>query len=274
MKKISLLASGFVAALVLCLFQTVSLTAHAEAKNYTVFYSTDYNEWRYQEGSSYDSSKEEHHMYYLLQQLKDGDQVAVYAENETSEPLDLGSVKLGNLTIVKTASTVAVKTGGVSECYVLAGTSVSVSGNVDYAHIYDVASVTFAGNVTELISTAQKDAYDTNIGVTGTVGHYNAYSIEYPRTFWNIYDVDANKLVVEDGTLKTLSYYYSLQPSAATTTVDNSAATTTAPTTTTTTSASEYDDVPKTGEDASYAYLLLLAAAVCGAGSVMLRKRV
>lgn len=279
MKKTSLLTSAFVAALAFFLFPTTSLTAHA--KNYAVSFNEEKQEWKWQEGSTYDSSKEENHMYYLS--LQDGDYVAVYeGAASDGETLDLGSAKLGNLTIVNTIGTVVVKTGGISECYILANTTSSISGNVNTAYVYDPATVTFTGNVTNLISTSNNSDYNCNIGVGGTVAYYHAYSLNDPKTFWEKYNFAAGKFSVEDGNLKTQYYYYDDNGTVPTSTTTDTAAaaessttTTAAPSTTTAVaSASEYDDVPKTGEDASYAYLLLLAAAVCGAGSVMLRKRV
>lgn len=254
----------------------------AEAKNFSVQYCPTYNdgEWRYQEGSSFDESQSHREIYYLLQDLKAGDKIAVYNEDAGAPALDLGSVKLGDLTFCSTATTV-VYTGGVSECNILAGSSCSVSGNIDTAHVYDVSSVTFSGNVTELIATADYEAFNSNIGCSGTVWHLNAYSINAPRTFYNLYNFSKDRLDISDGNLKTDPVYYDATAPAtaapAVTTPAPAAAPTAAPAQTAsssqTSSASEYDSVPKTGEN-PFIFWLLTASGICLAGSLLVRKTI
>ncbi len=272
MKRLKALVTTLAAvALLATLPQGNTLKAEAaEAKNYAVKYCPDEGngEWRYQEGSTFDDSASDRELYYLLQDLKDGDKVAVYNETSTAPALNLGNVKLGDLTICRTAMTV-VYTGGIFECHILAGSVCSVNGDIDYAYVYDVATVTFPGNITELIATAQDEAFNSNIGCNGKVWHLNAYSINAPKTFYNLYNFSKNKLVIEDGSLKTEYYYYDKTTAASPAQAQASSTTSTAPATG---SSGEYDDVPKTGEN-TLVFWFLATAVICLTGSLVLNRK-
>lgn len=277
MKKIKAFASMLTAVAVLTLLPGGSaLKADAaEAKNYAVKYCPDSNggEWRYQEGSSFDDSQTHREMYYLLQDLKDGDKVAVYNTESNADNLNFGNVKLGDLTLCGTAMTI-VYTGGISQCNILAGSTCSINGDVDTAHVYDVSTVTFVNNVNELIATADNESFDSNIGCGGTVAHFNAYSINAPRTFYDFYNFDKGTLAVSDGSLKTDYWHYSDTASAATPQPQAAAAPSTpavSAATTTQTGSGEYDDVPKTGEN-NPVFWLLAVSVLCFTGSHALRR--
>lgn len=275
MKKLkALVITLAVAALMVLLPEATSVTANAaEAKNYAVKYISNDSQWRYQEGSTFDESKYHREIYYLLQDLKDGDKVAVYSDVSNASELNLGSVKLGELTICGTVWA-PVRTGGVTLCNVLAGSTCSISGDIDTAHVYDVATVTFVSNVTELIATAKGTEFYSNIGCGGTVWHLHAYSEDQPRSFYDLYNFQANKLDITNGNLQTASYHYdSAAPATPTPTVAPTA--TPAPNTSNPGSASsssdEYDDVPKTGEVNVIVWLLAIAA-ISLVGSQILRR--
>lgn len=278
MKKIKALVTMLAAVALLALLpESSTLKADAaEAKNYAVKFCPNENggDWRYQEGSTFDDEKSDRGIYYMLQDLKAGDKVAVYNTESDAEALNLGTVKLGDLTICGTTFTI-VSTGGVSQCNVLPGSTCSISGNIDTAHVYDVATVTFVNNVTELIATAENESFDSNIGCNGTVGHFNAYSINAPRTFYDLYNFTQNKLDVSDGNLKTESYYYDTSAPASTPQPQATSAPS-APAASNTTAASsasnEYDDVPKTGES-SLIFWLFAASVLSFTGSCILKKR-
>lgn len=273
MKKIKALVTTLAAvALLSAMPQTNTLKAEAaEPKNYAVNFCSDYGEgeWRYQEGSTFDEEKTHREIYYLQQDLKAGDKVAVYNEASNASALNLGNVKLGDLTICHTAMTV-VYTGGISECHILAGSVCSINGEIDNAHVYDAATVTFTGNVNELIATAENDAFNSNIGCNGKVWHLNAYSINAPRTFYNLYNFETNKLVIEDGSLKTAANYYSnTEPARPAQEQAPAAAATPAPSAG---NSGAYDDVPKTGEN-NLILWFLAASAFCLTGSMMLNRK-
>ena len=273
MKKLKALVTTLAAvALLSVLPQANALKSEAaEPKNYVVKYCPDEGEgeWRYQEGSTFDEEAAHREIYYLQRELKAGDKVAVYNEASNAPALNLGNVKLGDLTICRTAMTV-VYTGGIFECHVLAGSTCSVNGEIDYAYVYDVATVTFTGNVTELIATAENEAFNSNIGCNGKVWHLNAYSINAPRTFYNLYNFEKNKLVIDDGNLKTEYYYYDNSEPVAT--AQAPAQSTSGTVTPSKGTSGEYDDVPKTGENTLVLWFLA-AAVICLTGSLVLNRK-
>lgn len=275
MKKIRALVTTLaVAALLVLLPKSSAITADAaEPKNYAVQFMSSGEGWRYQEGSTFDESKTHREVYYLRQLLKDGDLVAVYSTRSSgSEALDLGTAKLGNLTVTGSEFAV-IYSGDITECNILAGSSCSINANVETAHVYDVATVNFNKNVTELIATANEIDFNSNIGCGGTVAHFHAYSINQPRSFYNFYNFEKGTLLVQDGNLKTEYYHYDETAPANYTAPQNTSNTTSNKATTPASgSADEYDDVPKTGET-NLVFWFLAISAVCGIGSLILKKR-
>lgn len=273
MKNLKALVTTMAAAAMLVLLpDATAMTADAAApKNYAIRYDADNNDWRYQEGSVFDEDEQERELYYLLQDLKDGDLVAVYNDDCTTAPmLDLGNVKLGNLTICRVASA-AVLTGGVSECHILAGSYCAINGDVDNAYVYDVATVTFNDNVDTLVATAERSDFNSNISCAGTVWHFHAYSLNDPKTFYDLYNFDRGKFEVDDGNLETEYYFYD-QYAVKGATAQTTGATPAVTAPTAASSSGVYDDVPKTGES-PLALCFLGAAALCMAGSLGLRRR-
>ncbi len=277
MKKFKALVTTMaVAAMLVLLPDSAAITADAATpKNYAVKYSVDDGDWRYQEGSEFDEDTQARELYYLLQDLKDGDKVAVYNDDCFTAPiLDLGNVKLGNLTICRVTSA-AVLTGGVSECHILAGSYCAINGNVDNAYVYDVATVTFNSNVDTLVATAERSDFNSNISCTGTVWHFHAYSINDPRTFYDLYNFSEGKFAVDDGNLLTEYYFYDQYAVKGETapTASTEPLTATAPAASAAGSSAEvYDEVPKTGES-PLVFCLLGASALCMAGSLGLRRK-
>lgn len=284
MKKMKALASMLAAAAVLTLLPGGgALKAEAaEAKNYAVKFCSDEGdngEWRYQEGSSFSDESSGREIYYLLQVLKDDDKVAVYNSESGAEELNLGSAKLGNLTLCNTSMTV-VYTGGISQCYILPNSTCSINGSIDAAYVYDVSAVTFVNNVTDLFVSTDTDDFYSNISCGGTVGHFKANSTSVSKTFYDLYNFSQGTFAVSDGVLKTGSWAYTASAPAATETPQATAApqsqATAAPAASAAaaaqTGSGEYDDVPKTGEG-SLVFLLLAASAVCFTGSCILRKK-
>ncbi len=263
MKKLKKLLSVLVAVSLLVLLPGVSsLTAEAaEPVTYSVKYvAGDINAWRFQIGSNFDDAGSHREMYYLLQDLKDGDAVVVYGNNVAAPLLDLGSVKLGNLTIHKGAL-VAAKAGSIKDCYVLDGSSCAVNGDVTNAYIYDNPACTFNNNVQEMTLYFSGSQPVLNLSCSGTVGHFTAFSTLYNRTDYNYYNISAGALNLKYGVPQMTAEQYSTVPTTGS-----------QPAAPSTDSSDEYDSVPKTGDN-YFAFLLLAAAAVCMTGSIMLKKK-
>ena len=97
--------------------------------------------------------------------------------------------------------------------------------------------------------------------------------------FYEAYSFAAGKLAIEDGSLKTEAKYYSTTAPAPAAAAEAAPAATEQPTQTTApaqatqnSTSSEYDNVPKTGENSAM-FWLLGAAVVCMAGGYTIRRK-
>lgn len=232
-----------------------------ESTTYTLKVVRD--EWRYQVGYPWDDSKEHRELYYMQQNLKDGDAIVIA---DWSKGLELAVDKKLNNVTVESCSHAIITAPGFENVYVLNGSKVAFNGDVNGAYVYEASTASFNNNVNYLEINA-KFPLKANVGVGGTVNHLKAQDTE--KVHYEFYNIAAGKLSIEEGELKTDAAYYSTTPGAASTTT-----TTTTTTTTNTTSSAkdELDDVPKTGDIASY-YWILAMAVVCMAGGLYLRKK-
>lgn len=249
-----------------------ALTVKADGpETYSVAYVAYNQEWRYQPGSVFDAPKGHGPLDELLLKLKDGDSVVVYMCDNPLKELDLGSVKLESLTIHQ-GVTAVVRTGGIKDCYVLAGAFTAVNGDVTTAHIYDVTTCTFNNNVLDMYLYLSRDP-KSNISCNGTVGYFNASYADNGDYFAAFYDIQAKQTIFEDGHFNVPDWAYGPGPSEAYTKAkaEASAGTAQKPSTDNKKPSDEYDKVPKTG-DSNPVFWMLLASAVCLGGSFLLRK--
>ena len=273
--RVSLLAAAAVLAL---LPGSNTLTAKAEeAKTYSVkFIGDNVNDWRYVPGSTFDDYAIAREIYYLNQELKAGDAVVVYAGDATpNKELQLADVKLGNLTIHRDA-TAAVITGGVTDCYVLAGAVAAINGDVRNANLYDTTTCTFNNNVLDMVLNIS-DVPHSNISCVGTVGHFRTASSTGGGTN-EFYDIAQGAMSMVNGTFQITKYSptpseaYLAAMNGTTDTTTSTATPAPASTPSSTPSSSEYDEVPKTGEH-SMVIWFVCAAAVLFAGSYVLYRK-
>ena len=267
MKKTKFLASLLSVAMMLFLLpaNAVNVSA-AEPTTYALQYIESAESWCYQVGTSeFDETKFYSSCFYLLDHLRDGDVVVIYNPTVQYVPeLNLGTVKLSNLTIVSAVGPVVVYTGGIDQFFALAGTSVSINGDVNTASVYDDLVCNFNGNVGTLNFYVDGEI-NSIIGVGGTVGHLYGYNIDEARVYYDFYNFKAGTLIIKDGGFCTPEENFSRTPSA----VKNP---TTTPAPSTGSSSGEYDDVPKTGD--SFLALYLLAAGFgCAGASYCLKKK-
>lgn len=252
------------------------LTVKADGpETYSVAYiAGTYNAWRYQPGSVFDASKGHGTLGELLLKMKEGDSVVVYQVDAapSGATLDLGSVKLGSLTLYQ-GTTAVVRTGGVKDCYVLAGANAAINGDVTTAYIYDAANSNFNNNVLDMYLYLSRTP-GSNIHCVGTVGYFNASYADNGEYFAAFYDIKANQDVYKDGHFNVPDWAYSSGPSdeylqAKTST---GAETAQAPSAGQNTS-DEYDKVPKTGDNSPVLWLLLASAACFGGSCLLSRKK-
>lgn len=279
MKKMKRFVSLLAAAALLAILPNANVltVSAAEPATYVITYDNDAQDWRYQAGSTWSEETETRELYYLQQSIKDGDAVVIEGACD-GNPINL-DVNLGNLTL-KNAATVIITAKSINDCFILGGSVAAVNGNINNAYVYDNGSCTFNNNINTLQLFGSDDIH-TSATVAGTVAHVIAKGNN--GNFYECYNVAAGKLEIEDGSLRTDAAHYSTTGSAPADsntqanaqTNTQSGATQAAASQNQTTSKpsdSEYDDVPKTGEDNS-AYLWLFGiAAVCLTGKTALKK--
>lgn len=260
MKKIKQLVS-LLAAIAICVllpgFNALTVSAEEPVTYYVKYIAGDTkSEWRYQVGSTWDDKGFHRELYYMNQDIKDGDLVIVDG-NVSGSPIDIPA-RLSNLTILHGTSTV-VQTKGIDECFVLRDSVVAINGDVKNAYVYNNARCSFNSNVDTLQVTDDKGLH-AYITVAGTVNHLTG-SDPY-QTYYDFYSFGTGKLIIEDGRVKTAETDYSKTPTGETSSAP--AAPSQAP-------SDEYDDVPKTGES-SLIFFLLGISALCFAGRYYLKK--
>lgn len=252
----------------------------AEPATYVLNYTSSSGEWRFKPASSWSEDVQDRELYYLQQDIKDGDYIVI-DNNEDCSPLNLNvSVRLGNLTVKNSVKTPVIYAKGYDSVFVLDGTTAAVNGDVSHAYVYGSARANFNNNVDtlEMIGTSNDKSNNLHayINCGGTVNHLIARDNRDQSTFYDAYSFASGKLVIEDGSLKTEEQYYSKTASAAPAETPAPAATSQPAHTTAAPSqaaaSSDYDDVPKTGES-PVMFWLLGAAVVCLAGGYTFRRK-
>lgn len=254
MKLFKKIAAVLAAGVILTAMPAMSLptVSAAEPARHSIKYVESLGEWRYQATTTWDEKSNGRELYYLKQDIKDGDILLIIGKGGLNLSLD---VTLGNLTFLETDYAV-VSAKGYQEVYVLQNTTGVINGDVAKAYVYDNSICNLNNNVTELIVTGEKTLSST-VAVLGTV---DRVTINNPdKSSYSCYSFGANTFVMDKGVIKTDYSKFSMTPPAASTTTPSG-------------SADEYDDVPKTGES-SMVFILLAAAALFFTGSYFLRTR-
>lgn len=108
------------------------------------------SEWRYKEASSWSAEVQDRELYYLQQNIKDGDYIVIDNDVENNALALKVSVRLGNLTFKNTVGVPVVYANGYDSVYFLSGTSGAVNGDVSHAYVYGDAKANFNSNVDTL----------------------------------------------------------------------------------------------------------------------------
>ena len=267
-KIVSLLAA---AALLVLLPGGNTLTASAAEPTTYCIRSID-GEWRFQATSTWDDTAAHRELYYMEQEIKDGDIIVIDGSLD-NKPITV-NVRLSNLT-VKSSSSLVFTANGYDSCYILDQNVAAINGDVTNAYVYGTARCNFNNNVTNLEvigSGSDLNNLNATVSVVGTVSHLKATDSGDGGVYFEYYDFPANKFRMENGTVKTAETDYSTTPSS--TTQETTAQESTAQQTTssqTPAASDEYDDVPKTGQS-NLIFWLFGAAVICLAGSFALRK--
>ena len=265
MKKNRLFIGALAVAAALMLLPPTDVSAE-EPATYSVNYLSDEAGWYYTEGSEFKGGASG--VEFLRERLKDGDVVVVYNDSDGGKLLDLGSVRLSNLTIAGGATWAMVQVGSVDNLYALGGSTSSISAPMTNAYIYNDAVCNLNDNVDVLSLCYERDELKPSVNCLGTVGTFYERSINEPDwIYFSAYNFKRRTLEVDKGALRTDEANYS-------TDLSNAPAPAAAPASTEASAqpaSDEYDDVPKTGDSFRYLWLLC-ASAACFAGSAALRR--
>ena len=184
----------------------------AEPNTYVLNFSPSKGEWRFKPASSWSEEVQDRELYYMMQEIKDGDYIVVQNDVDCN-PLNLNvPVRLGNLTIKNSVKTPVITAKGYDNVYVLDGTTAAINGDVSHAYVYGGARVNFNNNVDTLEMYGYGSEYNNlhaYITVVGTVNHLSAKDGQTMETYYDYYNFAANKLYTEDGALRTDAQYYS-----------------------------------------------------------------
>ena len=263
------LAATFAAVTAMALLpETNALTAHAEGPTtYYMTYDSDKGEWRYEisEDDNHGETGYTRELYYYYENAKDGDIVVVNNTDDNAPQLDLGSIRLSNVTILFDSAFTMIKAGSIDDFFALARTSSSITAPIVNAHVADPSVVNFNNNVQNIIVAVTEGEPTFTLGCAGTVGSLQVSLSD--QTGYTLYNFAAGTLLIRDGSLQTDEEHYSRTPSASTAPTTP----TTPPSSGSSSSSDEYDSVPKTGGTNPVIWLLC-AAAVCMAASLYMKK--
>lgn len=244
-----------------------TLTASAaEPERYYVKYVDSLNEWRYQQAQSWDNENNGRELYYLKENIKDGDILVIDGTN-SALGLEL-SVSLSNLTIKNTNSAV-VTAKSIQELYVLRDSVAAINGDIVNANIYDNATCNLNNNVTNLILYGDPEVVPTVV-VGGTVGYVKISDVQ--KTYYEFYNFEKGSFSIDKGIMRTDTSKYSSTAPATPQPAPTKPATQTPVQTPSSSNDNDYDDVPKTGDSSLY-LILFAASALCFAGSYVLKKK-
>lgn len=256
-KKVIALLTAALFCVLPILSQPITAEAAEEPITYYLKYLPEDGEWRYQQLTAWDPADNNGPLYHVWHHIKDGDTLVIDGAGQNFD-LDL-YVRLANLTVIN-VGILRVNATGIDEYYQHNGVSV-LNADVKNAYVYNDSVCNFNKNVSDLRILGSADI-NASVGCLGTVGHLLGKS-DY-QTFYECYNIAAGQLILQDGSFRTESKYYS------TTAPTASKPATSAPATGNNNSGA-YDDVPKTGSSNMLVCLMAIAV-VCFCSVGVLKK--
>lgn len=267
-KKMLVMLSSLALCIVSLLGTSMPVQAEGTATTYYVKYVSDANvsDWRFQTGG-WTEGGYHRELYYLLQDIKDGDKLVIQGNGEKTLFIDT-KVNLGEVTFFGTTGPV-VSAKSIDTVYGIFGSTFAVNGDVKNAYLYENCTCNFNNNVSYLeITNTDADNIEATVFVVGTVDH--AKSVGATKTHFELYNFVASSFTLHDGALYTKQEQCSQTPIVAT--PEPVAPTVPATPSTPSTPSSELDEVPKTADIRFNPLWLVGVAAVCLAGSYALKK--
>ena len=150
-------------------------------------------------------------MQFFYNNVKSGDAVVVSCSYDGAPILDLGSTRLGNVTILPDSSFVMISSAGIADFYALAKSSSSISAPVINAYVYDPAVVNFNSNVQDILLTVDDWECSSSMGGLGTVGSLKVLFTD-SNTSYSLYNFKKGTFHFMDGSIRTDSSNFSASP--------------------------------------------------------------
>lgn len=184
----------------------------AERATYNIRYNPGGKEW-YVLTDIENDDEQPKAMDFYYHNVKCGDAVVVYCGYDDAPQLDLGTVRLGNVTILPGSSFVMIKSAGIADFFALGSSASSISAPVINAYVYDPAVVNFNSNVKDILLTVDGWDSSTSMGGLGTVDSLKVH-FESDNTSYTLYDFKKGTFSFVNGATATASYNFSYAPSA------------------------------------------------------------
>ena len=268
----------------------MKMDVNAESVTYSVGF--DDSDYKFQIGYPWDEDAQHRELYYLEQDIKDGDKIVIYpsasgvklnlnarlADVTVNQATDVVVTAKGYDAVYFLTGSTGAANGTVSKGVAYGGTKVNFNGSVGTGIVYEESSLNFQGNV-ERLEIYGEDQPKANVEVAGTV---NTLVVQGgSHVDYLIQNIHEGKMKMEDGHLRTSSKYFNARfdGSEAETmsefTKNQAAAapaTPAAPAAGNGNTSNDYDAVPKTG-DTTNAFAWLMAAVAFAVVAVYARKR-
>lgn len=215
MKRIKILVTMFTAVTAMILLAGIpALKVSAEERaTYNIYYDPDGYGWTVLAGikAEYESEEPPKAMQFFYNNVKDGDAVVITCKHENTPLLDLGTARLGNITIMHDTPFFMIKTAGVVDFFALAKSSCAITGSVSNAYVYDPALVNFNSNVKDIILNVDEPESSTIMGCSGVVG---SLKVVFTRdnSSYSVYNFKKDTFLFSDGRIKTSPADFGGQP--------------------------------------------------------------
>lgn len=147
--------------------------------------------------------------------VKDGDIVVVSCYHDNAPQLDLGTARLGNVTVLQDTSFIMIKAAQIDDFFALGNSFCSVSAPVNNAYVYDPAVVNFNDNVKDILLNVDSGVSTSSLGCTGTVGSLKVL-FTTNNSSYSLYNFPKDTFSFNDGQITTPTYLFSTVPTTET----------------------------------------------------------
>lgn len=150
-------------------------------------------------------------MQFFYRDVRDGDAVVVSCYHDNAPQLDLGTARLGNVTILPDTSFIMVKAAHIVDFFALGKSFCSISAPITNAYVYDPAVVNFNDNVKDILLNVDSGASTSTLGGSGTVDSLTVY-FSTNNSSYSLYNFPKDTFSFKDGYINTPANLFSTVP--------------------------------------------------------------